>query len=199
MLGIESENLFEGSNLFQPSQPGGLGFNDRSYTNFQPLGSFDYSAPQRNYFSYEQPSGSFGGYQPSVNYGGSSIGGMGASIGMLAGGPVGAAVGGVAGGAVDMYLSYRASEERKKAEKRRLEEARRQQIAARRREDADRRFQMRRYEDELGFRESAEERSQQGFDFDMKQKRAAMLRNSFLNTINDNAGIREIFAKRGVI
>ena len=112
---------------------------------------------------------------------------------------MGAAIGGVAGGAVDMYMSYLESEERKKAEKRRLEEARRQQIAARRREEADRRFQMRRYEDELGFRESAEDRTQQGFDFDMKNKRAQMLRQSFINSINDNSAIRDIFAKRGVI
>lgn len=186
----------------QGSSDVGLGFNDRSYTEFEPTqssDSFNYTSPDRSYASYNAPSSSFGGYSPRVNHSGSSFGGIGASVGMLAGGPVGAAVGGVAGGAVDMYMSYLESEERKKAERRRLEEARRQQIAARRREDADRKFNMRRYEDELGFRESQEGRAQEGFDFDMKNKRAEMLRRSFINSINDNAGIRDIFAKRGVI
>ena len=143
--------------------------------------------------------GSFQGYQPRTKFDGSSFSGIGSGAGQMIGGPVGGAVGGLAGGAVDMYLKYQESKKRERAERARLEEARRQQIAARRREDRDRRLDNQRYEDKFGLTMNKEARVQEDFDFDMKQKRANMLRSAMINSINDNQEMRDIFAKRGVI
>lgn len=174
-----------------------------SQSNYIP--SFGFKAPARaEALEYGSPTGGFSGYTPSVNYSGSSFGGIGSAVGSMAGKALGSQAmgaigGGLVGGAVDMYMQYRAGEAAKRAERKRLEEARRQQIAARRREEADRRFQMQQYEDTLGFRQADEARNQATFDINMKQKKADMMRQAMLNSINDNQAIRDIFAKRGVI
>tara|TARA_R110002167_G_scaffold352273_2_gene565183 strand:+ start:20320 stop:21039 length:720 start_codon:yes stop_codon:yes gene_type:complete len=161
------------------------------------ISTFDqYPAPT---YSPNIDSGAFQGFDKAQMKTDGSFASIGAGVGALAGGPVGSAVGAVGGTAVDMYLSYQANEERKKADRQRLEEARRQQQYAQKQSARDRALAASQYEDTMGFRNAQEGRVQEGFEVDMKQKRLNMLRDAMNNSMQNNDTVRSIFAKRGVI
>ena len=174
--------------LSQPIQEESLGNQDY-------ISMFDQYQPP----STTSDSSGFQGFNQAQMRTDGSFAGLGAGVGALAGGPVGSAVGGVAGTAVDMYMNYQANEERKRAERQRLEEARRQQQFANRQADRDRALQAQQYGDAMGFRNAQEDRTQQGFDVDMKQKRVNMLRDAMANSLKTSDTVRNIFAKRGVV
>jgi len=145
-----------------------------------------------------QPQQQFKGYQPNVQYQGGSYGAIGSQLGGQLG-PVGGAVGGSIGSALDIYTSYLEGEERKKAERARLEEARRQQLRARKDDQRRRQVSQARYDDTFGLQMAQEGRTQETFDINKKQAKADMLRKAMMNSMNDSAQIRDLFAKRGVV
>jgi hypothetical protein len=161
------------------------------------VSTFDqYPAPT---YSPNIDSNAFQGFDQTQMKTDGSFASIGAGVGALAGGPVGSALGGVGGTAVDMYLSYQANEERKKADRQRLEEARRQQQFANRQADRDRALAASQYEDTMGFRSAQEGRTQETHELNTKQTRLNMLRDAMNNSMKHNDTVRSIFAKRGVI
>ena len=209
LTGLQQDAMTE----YQPPSGMGLGFDykpmstytpDKNPLNFQPLtmgnvanygGSYlDGSDGIANNNGFD-----FGGFNQSQMKTDGSLASVGAGIGALAGGPVGSAIGAVGGTAVDMYLSYQANEERKKADRQRLEEARRQQQFSNRQAERDRKLAASQYGDKMGFLNAQEDRTQATFEANTKQNRLNMLQNAMTNSLKNSEMVRNIFAKRGVV
>tara|TARA_R110002096_G_scaffold111035_1_gene242441 strand:+ start:592 stop:1218 length:627 start_codon:yes stop_codon:yes gene_type:complete len=177
-----------------PSPSMGLGD-----TSFNQLENFDFGAVTPGYQPSISGLGGFDGFAQNQMKTDGSFASIGSGVGALAGGPVGSAVGAVGGTAVDMYMSYQANEERKKADRQRLEEARRQQQFSNRQADRDRALAASQYEDSMGFKNADEGRTQESHELNTKQTRLNMLRDAMNNSMKNNDTVRSIFAKRGVI
>ena len=161
------------------------------------VSTFDqYPAPT---YSPNIDSDAFQGFNQSQMKTDGSIASVGSGVGALAGGPVGSGIGAVGGTAVDMYLSYQANEERKKADRQRLEEARRQQEFSNRQAERDRKLAASQYGDKMGFLNAQEDRTQATFEANTKQNRLNMLQNAMTNSLKNSEMVRNIFAKRGVV
>tara|TARA_R110000851_G_scaffold202708_1_gene354496 strand:- start:228 stop:1028 length:801 start_codon:yes stop_codon:yes gene_type:complete len=177
------------------STPMGLGD-----TGFNQQDNFDfgyYAQPKISGNGYD--ASGFNGFNQSQMKTDGSLASVGAGVGALAGGPVGSAIGAVGGTAVDMYLSYQANEERKKADRQRLEEARRQQQFSNRQAERDRKLAASQYGDKMGFLNAQEDRTQATFEANTKQNRLNMLQNAMTNSLKNSEMVRNIFAKRGVV
>ena len=186
-----------------------------------PMGLGDTGFNQQDNFDFEyyaQPKISGNGYdaQPKISGNGydasgfngfnqsqmktdGSFASVGSGVGALVGGSVGSSIGAVGGTAVDMYLSYQANEERKKADRQRLEEARRQQQFSNRQAERDRKLAASQYGDKMGFLNAQEDRTQATFEANTKQNRLNMLQNAMTNSLKNSEMVRNIFAKRGVV
>ena len=161
------------------------------------VSTFDqYPAPT---YSPNIDSDAFQGFGQSQMKTDGSFASVGSGVGALVGGPIGSGIGAVGGTAVDLYLSYQANEERKKADRQRLEEARRQQQFSNRQADRDRKLAASQYGDKMGFLNAQEDRTQANFEANTKQNRLNMLQNAMTNSLKNSEMVRNIFAKRGVV
>lgn len=210
-FGFEEYNnaLPEGSLVeeYQPPSGMGLGFDYKpmsTYTpnknplNFEPLTMGNVANYGGSNVDRYDPSG-FNGFNQSQMKTDGSFASVGAGVGALVGGPVGSGIGAVGGTAVDMYLSYQANEERKKADRQRLEEARRQQKFSNRQAERDRKLAASQYGDKMGFLNAQEDRTKESFEANTKQNRLNMLQNAMTNSLKNSEMVRNIFAKRGVV